>query len=388
MKYAAESLLSPFNFILPTSIRYGMGVVNSLPGELVTKGHRNVLVISDGGVAGLPFFAAVLHSLKADSLKVEVFKNVEANPKDGNVQKAADAARTINADCIVAIGGGSPIDCAKAASIVAVQGGNVRDYEGGNNINNDPLPIYTVPTTAGTGSEITFSAVITDSAEKHKFTVKTPAIAPKISFVDPELTISVPPDITASTGLDALTHAIEAYTAKNAEPISDAAALYAIELISHYLITAVKDGNNKKARAGMLSGSLLAGIAFSHADVASVHCLAEALGGLYDVPHGVCNAITLPVVMEYNTEYAAERYARIASAMGISFSDPAEGAKKAVEKVIELVKDAGLPSFRSLGVEESHFETIAEKSACNGSNGSNPRPMKKSDYIKLLKLLL
>jgi alcohol dehydrogenase len=264
----------------------------------------------------------------------------------------------------------------------------------------EPLPLYSLPTTAGTGSEITFSAVITDTDEKFKFTVKSPRIAPRVAYLDPEVTMSKPPQLTASTGLDALTHAIEAYTAVGAEVVSDAAALHAVELISTHLLTAVREGANEDARAGMLTGSLLAGIAFSHADVASVHCLAEALGGLYDLPHGVCNAIALPVVMEYNMDYALERYARLAEALGVSNTTETgsgagtgagaavrQKAEAAVQAVRTLAVESGLPPFTSLGVEEKDFEHIAEMSERNGSNASNPRPMKKADYLELLRRL-
>lgn len=387
MKPEVYSLMSPFSFILPTAIRFGRGIIRSLPPEISAEGFKKALVITDAGIAALPFFKEMMEDLHNRGLVVRVYDGVEANPKDRNVRAGAAEAEKMEADCIIAIGGGSPIDCAKAVSVTAVQGGEARDYEGGAGIETTPLPIYTVPTTAGTGSEITFSSVITDTKENYKFTVKSPLIAPKTAFLDPEATLSMPPALTASTGLDALTHAVEAYTAKNAEPIADAAALYAIELISGYLIPAVKDGSNLEARTAMLTGSLLAGMAFSHSDVAAVHCLAEALGGIYDAPHGECNSIALPVMMEYNMTFIQERYARIASAMGLSYSDPEEGARIAVDKVRSLTKEAGLPSFRSLGVKEEDFDILAQKSAQNGSNADNPRPMYKEDYLEVLKRL-
>jgi alcohol dehydrogenase len=187
--------------------------------------------------------------------------------------------------------------------------------------------------------------------------------------------------------MDALTHAVEAFTATEAEPISDAAALHAIELVSKHLRTAFDDGNNLEARSGMLIGSILAGIAFSHSDVASVHCMAEALGGMYDLPHGVCNAVILPVMMEYCMDYCAESYARIAKAMGIEGSDLKEGARKAVEFVRELAREVELPVFSSLGVQESDFGKVAKGSEINGSNTSNPRPMRKENYLEVLRML-
>jgi len=271
---------------------------------------------------------------------------------------------------------------------VTRQGGAVRDYEGPNKIGTDILPLIAIPTTAGTGSEVTFSSVITDSGEKFKFSIKDPRIAPRVALVDPEMTVSMPPGLTASTGMDALTHAIEGFTAKAAEPIADSAALYAIELITSYLRTAVFDGSNLEARAGMLMGSVLAGIAFSHSDVAAVHCVAEALGGKYDAPHGVCNAVVLPAVMAYNMEYCEERYARIAAAMGLFDENVDKAARRAVDAVQKLAVDVHLPAFSTLGVQENDLEELAINSFKNGSNVDNPRPMSKEDYLSLFKSLI
>jgi len=215
--------------------------------------------------------------------------------------------------------------------------------------------------------------------------VKSPFTAAKVAICDPELTLSVPPMVTASTGVDALTHAIEAYTANCSEPVSDAVALYAIELIYGNLVQAVKNGSDLSVRSGMLMGSMLAGIAFSHSDVASVHCVAESLGSVYDLPHGMCNAIFLPYVMDYNMDYCQEKYARVARAMGLTFQTVEEGAKAAVEAVKQLCRDVGLPSFRTLSVSEESFDQIAEMSARNISTDSNPRPMSKDDYMAVLK---
>jgi alcohol dehydrogenase len=202
------------------------------------------------------------------------------------------------------------------------------------------------------------------------------------------MTLTMPPELTASTGMDALTHAIEAFTAKASEPIADSAALYAIELIARYLRIAVSEGDNLEARAGMIMGSVLAGMAFSHADVAAVHCVAEALGGKYDAAHGVCNAIVLPAVMAYNMEYCKEQYARIAAAMGLACDNVDDGAQQAVKAVQKLAADVDLPGFNSLGVQEKDLEELAANSFKNGSNIDNPRPMTKEDYLNLFQLLI
>ena len=377
-----------FNFILPTEIQYGEGCLSVLPGILTERGISSVLLITDPVIKTLPFTQQLLHDLARADIRVQVFDQVEANPKDRNVAEGARAAASAGVKGFIALGGGSPIDCAKAAAVVASLGGEVRDYEDRSKIKGTLLPLYTIPTTAGTGSEVTFSSVITDTREHFKFTVKSPLIAPVMAFIDPLLTHSMPPMLTAATGLDALTHAIEAYTAKVANPLSDAAALHAIDLINRSLLKAVQEPDNIEARDGMMTGSLLAGIAFSHSDVAGVHCIAEALGGKYDAPHGVCNAITLPVLMEYNLGYAIERYARVARAMGLAFGSDEDGARLAVERGKELVRETGLPEFRSLGVREEDLAEIAENSARNGSNADNPRPMGTEDYLEVLRRLM
>ena len=382
------NLLNSFSFELPTKIEYGVGAARGLVDAVKKLNAGKLLLITDKGIVSSGLLEKITGSLKAHKMNWKVFDNVEPNPKDYNVQQGAEIARRFGPDCLVALGGGSPIDCAKAIAVLAFQGGAVRDYEGRDKIGADVVPLVAVPTTAGTGSEVTFSSVITDSSEKFKFSIKDPKIAPKVALVDPEMTLTMPPELTASTGMDALTHAIEAFTAKVSEPIADSAALYAIELIARYLRIAVSESHNLEARAGMLLGSVLAGIAFSHADVAAVHCVAEALGGKYDAAHGVCNAIVLPAVMAYNMEYCKQRYARIAAAMGLAVENVDQGAERAVEAVKKLASDIHLPGFNSLGVKEKDLEELAVNAFKNGSNIDNPRPMKKEDYLNLFQLLI
>jgi len=381
------NLLKNFCFELPTKIIYDLDAALQLTDHLLDAEYRNILLVTDIGIRESGLLDPVIARLEEAPLLWTLFDEVEPNPKDYNVQAGAAKAREYEVDCIVAIGGGSPIDCAKAISVVATHGGHVRDYADRNKITEKVLPLVAIPTTAGTGSEVTFGAVITDTENHFKFTVKHQQTAPQLALVDPKLTLTMPASLTAATGMDALTHAIEAYTATVAEPLADAAALYAIELITAHLKTAVFDGNNLEARAGMLLGSLLAGIGFSHSDVAAVHCIAEALGGKYDAPHGVCNAVVLPEIMAYNIESCRERYARVALAMGVTSSDSEDGARKAVEAVQQLANEVNLPSFRSLGVEEDDLEELARNSALNGSNQDNPRPMDEDDYLCVLKRL-
>ncbi len=382
------NLLNSFSFELPTKIEYGIGVSEKLTEFLKALESPKVLIVTDKGIEASGLLPAITNRLSQGKLEYEIFSEVESNPKDNNVHEGTKIANRLQADCLVAIGGGSPIDCAKAIAVLATHGGAVRDYEGKDKISGNVLPLIAIPTTAGTGSEVTFSSVITDTGDRFKFTLKHPGIAPRVALVDPQMTLTMPPGLTAATGMDALTHAIEGYTAKVSEPLADAAALYAIELITKYLKVAVKEGRSMEARAGMLLGSVLAGIAFSHSDVGSVHCIAEALGGKYDTAHGVCNAVVLPTVMEYNMDYCRERYARIASAMGISFDSTEDGAQRAVDAVKKLAVDLNLPSFGSFGVKATDIEELASNSYVNGSNKDNPRPMSKDDYLTLFNKMM
>jgi alcohol dehydrogenase len=379
--------LSTFSFELPTRIEYGIGAVEKLADELELRNVKNVMLITDVRLASSGLLSRFTTHLGVKRISYDVFTRVEANPKDYNVEEGAQKAAFLKPDCLVAIGGGSPIDCAKAISVVAPGGGRVQDYVGKGQITGDVLPLIAIPTTAGSGSEVTFSAVITDSQQHFKFSLKDPKIAPRVAIVDPELTRSMPPALTAATGMDALTHAIEAYTTKASEPIADAAALYAVEMIFRHLKSAVSDGQNLEARSGMLLGSVLAAIAFSHSDVAAVHCIAEALGGKYDLPHGVCNAVVLPAIMDYNLDFCAEKYARIARAMGFNDRNVHRRAQKAVAAVKKLASDVNLPRFNELGVREADFDELARNSAANGSNSGNPRFMDKDDYLQIFSIL-
>jgi len=380
-------LLQGFSFELPTRIEYGPGSLSGLGPFLDELGASRVLVVSDSGLRGAGVLSSVLGSPGLRGRHVESFEEVSPNPKDVEAEAGAEKARDMGAEALVAVGGGSVLDCAKAVGVLAPQGGRTRDYEARGSIGPEVLPLIALPTTAGSASEVTFSAVITDSEDRFKFTLKDVRIAPRIALLDPELTRSMPPDLTAATGMDALTHAVESFTAPSAHVLSDAAALQAVELVSAHLVRAVSRGDDLEARAGMLLGSVLAGIAFSHSDVGAVHCIAEAMGGIYDAPHGACNAVALPEMMAWNREACPERYARIASAMGIGATGPDRGAAAAVEAVRGLAKEVGLPGVRELGLRREDFDELARRSVRNGSNASNPRVMTEADYIRVLERL-
>lgn len=376
-------MINFFDFVLPTKIRYGAGMVNVLGEELGLLNAKKIMVITDRGLVNAGMVKKITEIIEKEGMAYILYDEIEANPKDYNVEACAAKAGEESVDTLVAFGGGSPIDAAKAVTVLAKQGGKVRDYQGKGRIKDDCLPLVTIPTTAGTGSEVTFSSVITDTKEKFKFTIKSTAIAARTAIIDPELTLTVPPLITAATGIDALTHAIEGYTAKCTEPVAEAVGLYAVEYIAQNIVQAVKDGGNLASRDKMMMGSLLAGLSFSHADVASVHCMAEALGSIYDAPHGMCNAILLPYVMAYSLPAAEFKYARIARAMGIDEKDDYKAAVKGIEHIKNLSREIGLPGLRTLNVNPDDFELLAEMSVKNGSNESNPREITRDAYVML-----
>ncbi|MDR0796098.1 MAG: iron-containing alcohol dehydrogenase, partial [Tannerella sp.] len=371
-----------FDFVLPTKIIFGCGCTAQVANELMAIGGRRPLIITDKGIVQTGILNQVTQPLATMGIDFMVFDNVEPNPKDKNVEAGARMAKDFKADSLIAVGGGSPIDCAKSIGVLLAHGAEkIKPFEGKTAATMPQPPFITIPTTAGSGSEITFSSVITDTQNGYKMTVKSPFTAANTAICDPELTLSMPSLLTAATGIDALTHAIEGFTATCSEPLADATALYAIEIISTNLVQAFHHPDDLNARSAMLMGSVLAGIAFSHADVASVHCVAESLGSVYDLPHGVCNAIFLPYVMEYNLDYCRDRYARVARAMGFNFDSVETGARLAVDHIKQLTDDVRLPAFSSLPVDPIKFGLIAEMSYKNGSNASNPRPMTQADYM-------
>lgn len=378
-------MIEMFDFILPTKIIYGAGSINLLEEELRNIKAKKIMIITDKGIAKSGLLSKLEDIMNHGGYDYMVFDDIEANPKDYNVEECAKAAGENDIDTFVAFGGGSPMDAAKGAAVISRQGGRIRDYQGKNKIGEDCMPLITIPTTAGTGSEVTFSSVITDTDRNFKFTVKSPYIAAKTAILDPELTISVPSLITASTGMDALTHAIEGYTANCTEPIAEAIGLYAVEYIVSSLSRAVSKGDDLEARDNMMMGSLMGGLSFSHSDVASVHCMAEALGSLYDAPHGLCNSILLPYVMEYNLPECEYKYARIARAMGIDDSNDRSAAEKGIKYIKTLSREIGLPGLSSLDIDPDDFERLAEMSVENGSNASNPRKVDKETYIQLFR---
>jgi alcohol dehydrogenase len=317
---------------------------------------------------------------------VAVFNEIEPNPRHTTVDRGGDLARKFRPDVIIGLGGGSVLDAAKAIALVATNPGRIDDYEGREKYREAPLPVLAIPTTCGTGSEVTWVSIITHTERKIKMSIKGPLMYPAAALVDPDLLMTLPPHLVASTGFDALIHAIEAFTAKPATAITDALALEALRLIFRSLPQAYQDiKNNAQAREGLMLGSILAGMAFVNSDVGAVHCLAESIGAVFDTPHGVANAVLLPFVMEFNLEAAEAKYARIAALAGVEARDQKEAAVRLIHNIQALLRALSIPVFKDLGIPESDFELIAQRSFENNSNPSNPRVTTAADYQGILR---
>lgn len=379
-------MLETFSFNLPTRIEFGNGQINNLGGYVRELNGTKVMVLTDKGIRASGIVNKVTDILEQKEINYIIYDNIKPNPRDQDCMEAYFLAQKEHVDVLIGLGGGSSMDTAKAVGVLLTHGGNISDWYGLNILHQPITPLICIPTTAGTGSEITFFSVITDTSTKLKMNILDYRVAPKIALLDPELTLTLPPAITASTGMDALTHAIEAYTCNLSEPITDALALYAIDVIIKNLSEAVNNGGNLEARRNMLAGSLIAGIAFGNSDVGGVHCMAEALGGLYDTPHGVANSMLLPYVFEYNIPSNVEKHAMVAKLLGVLpiGKTNEEIANEGVIKLRELANEVGIPKMKDLqNIKVEDFNYLAEGATQNVSASSNPRIATKEDYFAL-----
>ncbi len=371
-----------YQFFLNTKVLFQPGISRDFSNELAQLSARRFLLVCD------PFFvqSGVADAIRAGmeaggAAVVGCFHDVPPNSEVEVVRACARMAVETGAEGMVVLGGGSAMDTAKAANIVFSLGGDlVADYSGSQTIPRALKPLIAIPTTAGTGSEVTSAAVIFDQASQRKLSFNDAFLRPQLALLDPELTLSVPPKATAMTGMDALTHAIEAYTSVQKNPMSDALAAQAIPKITRFLPVAVARGDDLEARSELLIASNMAGIAFDHAMVGVVHAMSHATGGIAHVPHGLANSIFLPFGMEYNLEIAADRYAEIAPLLGMKTSglDGPAAARAAIQAVRELragLKQAcGLPDrLREAGVQEGQLDEIAQTAVEDGASFFNPR---------------
>lgn len=378
-------------FILNETSYHGAGAIKEIAAEAKGRGFHKAFVCSDPDLIQFHVTQKVLDILEDAGLAYEIYSDIKPNPTIENVQSGVQAFHASGADYIIAIGGGSSMDTAKAVGIIAANPdySDVRSLEGTAPTKNKSVPIFAVPTTAGTAAEVTINYVITDEEKNRKMVCVDPHDIPVVSFVDSDMMSSMPKGLTAATGMDALTHAIEGYITLGAWELSDMFHLKAIEIIARSLRGAVE--NNPEGREGMALGQYIAGMGFSNVGLGIVHSMAHPLGALYDTPHGVANAIILPTVMEYNAEATGEKYREIARAMGVKNVDSMsteEYRKAAIDAVKQLSKDVGIPADLKEIVDPKDIPFLAQSAYDDACRPGNPKDTSVEDIAKLYESLL
>jgi alcohol dehydrogenase class IV len=379
-------------FLMPAKILIGSGASEQVGEEAKKLGLKKSLIVTDKIMVRLNALAGIQRSLEKNGIGYTIFDGAAVEPTLEIVQAGLKSYRENQCDFLLAVGGGSPIDAAKAVSIMLTNPGSIENYMGAGKVPYAGVPLIAIPTTAGTGSEVTQVVIITDAARNVKMLISTPFVIPRVAVVDPLLTLSCPRGLTATIGLDALTHAVEAYVSLKAQPLTDIYCISAIKLISGNLRSAWADGNNVEAREKVMLGAFQAGIAFSNSSVALVHGMSRPIGAYFHVAHGASNAVLLKTIMEFSVTGNPARYAQIAQAMGedISGKTDLEGARLAVKSVDQLTRDLQVPSMQELGMEKDKLEQFAPKMAedaiISGSPANNPRQATKEEIIGLYKI--
>lgn len=375
-------------YFIPTVNLMGSGCVNEVGERVKSLGGSKVLIVTDAGISKMGMADKIKGIIEAAGIAAVVFDGAEPNPTDKNVDAGYKVWKDEKCDTIVSLGGGSSHDCAKGVGLLAANGGRIHDYEGVDKSENPMVPLLAINTTAGTASEMTRFCIITDTSRKVKMAIVDWRVTPAISFNDPELMAGMPPALTAATGMDALTHAIEAYVSTAATPLTDSAALMAIKLIAKYLPAAVANGTNMEAREQMAFAQFLGGMAFNNASLGYVHAMAHQLGGFYNLPHGVCNAILLPHVEQFNLIACPERFRDIAIALGenvdgLSVND---AAQLAIDSIKRLSASVGIPAgLTELGVKEEDLEVMATNAKKDACQATNPRLATLQEVIQIFK---
>lgn len=378
-------------FVLNETSYHGKGAINEIANEITARGFKKAFVCSDPDLIKFNVTSKVLAVLDKAGIPYEVYSNIKPNPTIQNVQTGVETFKKSGADCIVAVGGGSSIDTSKAIGIIVnnPEFANVRSLEGVAPTKNKCVPIIAVPTTAGTAAEVTINYVITDAEKDRKMVCVDVHDIPVVAVVDPDMMSSMPKGLTAATGMDALTHAIEGYITRGAWELSDMFHITAIKMISENLRSAVK--NEPKGREGMALGQYVAGMGFSNVGLGLVHSMAHPLGALYDTPHGVANAIILPVVMEYNAPATGDKYRDIAVAMGVEEAknmSVEEARKAAVNAVRQLAKDVGIPENLKDIVKREDLDFLAKSAYADACRPGNPRETSVEEIKKLYESML
>lgn len=361
-------------FFIPSVNMIGSGCLEEAANTMKQQGLGYALIVTDKVLNNIGVVAQVQQLLAAQQIESCVYDGTHPNPTTLNVKQGLALLQEHRCDCVVSLGGGSPHDCAKGIALLATNGGDIKDYEGVDRSAKPQLPMIAINTTAGTASEMTRFCIITDEARHIKMAIVDKHVTPILSVNDPHLMAGMPKGLTAATGMDALTHAIEAYVSSAANPITDACALKAVTMITESLRDAVADGSNMQARENMAYAQFLAGMAFNNASLGYVHAMAHQLGGFYDLPHGVCNAVLLPHVQEFNASVCAPRLKDVAAAMGLDVThlNDQQGAAACIAAIRLLAQDVGIPAgLRDLKVKEQDFDTLAAnalKDACGFTN--------------------
>lgn len=385
-------MLSAKPFYIPPVLIFGLGASEGVGEESRKLGVEKGLIITDEVLIKLGILDNIKRALTQAKVQFTIYSGVFTEPTVGFVQEGLKTYKENGCDFLLAVGGGSAIDTAKAIAVMVTNAGSIEDYQGLNKIPKEGVPLIAIPTTAGTGSEVTRYTIITDTKRDVKMLITSPFLLPQRAIVDPLLTLSMPRGLTAATGIDALTHAIEAYVSVKAQPMSDIFCLSAIELISGNLRRAWSNGNNIEAREKTMLGALQAGIAFSNSSVALVHGMSRPIGAYFHVAHGVSNAALLGVVTEFSLIGNPVRYARIAQAMGENVEQVTvlEAADLAAKSIKRLVKDIKIPSLQELSVDKEKLDKLASQMAedaiASGSPANNPRQATKEEIIELYKL--
>ena len=377
--------------VLPNFLNFGPGAVNKITDILKNINCSKPIIISDKTMVNLKIIEPLEKALTSSQIRYLIYDNTIPEPTSSSIEEGVSIIKNGNYDCIIAFGGGSPIDSAKAMSILAKFGGNIKDYKFPIVTSNKGLPIIAIPTTAGTGSEVTKFTIITNEENDEKMLCVGPAFMPIAAIIDFKLTLSVPKRTTADTAIDSLTHAIEAYVSKKSNLFSDTQAISAMQLITPNIRKAYNDGYDEKAREKLMIGSTLAGLAFSNSSVALVHGMSRPIGSLYHVPHGLSNAMLLPTVTSFSIPYAEIRYAQCAKAMGVANnSDDTDLAnKKLITALYQLNKDLEVPSLQEFGVNKDYYmqnlDAMSSQAIASGSPGNNPIVPSHEQLVSLYK---
>lgn len=372
-----------FTFSVPQNILFGEGVLKELPGAAGKLGGKHGFIISGPTLKKLGVVGRCEEILEQAGIKVSMFCETEGNPSVETVERASQAFKESGADFLVALGGGSPMDVAKAVGVVAKYGGSITEYEGADKVPGAIIPLIAIPTTAGTGSEVTAFSVITDHKRNYKLTVFSYELIPAYALLDPTLLTSAPASVAAACGVDALIHAEEAYVSLDASPFSEAMSEKAMELIGRSIRTYVADRSNREAASDMLAGSLFAGMAFSWARLGNIHAMSHPVSAFYNVPHGVANGILFPYVVKYNEEAAFEKYRKIYNNISTEKKSAEEFSKGMLEQAVrELNKQLGIPAKLSdVGVTREHFSQMTEDAMKSGNIAVNPRKTGSEDIL-------